>query len=207
MEETIVVKKKRGRKPKVNKTSEEQHIVEVKPPQDKKKRGRKPKPKPEITEVKIPKKRGRKPLDSNKNIEIVKNNIISEENIILHMPIKTSDIDSINSEKIFMKYNPVLTVPKPFTEDNLFQSSNFNLIQTENYDSNNKQDSNNQDASNASNASNVSNVSNASNVSNVNNMNINLESNSNSINEKSNLINHKEELNFVKPSENTRDKE
>ena len=62
----------------------------------KKKRGRKPKPKTESTEVKIPKKRGRKPLDSNKNIEINKNVNLTEENVILHLPIKTDEINTIN---------------------------------------------------------------------------------------------------------------
>ena len=136
MEENLVVKKKRGRKPK-NQTQPQTDAasissqLEAKPVPDKKKRGRKPKPKSEITEVKIPKKRGRKPLDSNKNIEVVKNNIMAEENIILHLPIKTSDIDNLNSESLLMKYDPVLTTPKPFTENNLFQSSNLNFIEKE----------------------------------------------------------------------------
>ena len=134
MEENLVVKKKRGRKPKnqLQLQTDSASIssqLEAKPVPDKKKRGRKPKPKSETTEVKIPKKRGRKPLDSNKNIEVVKNNIMTEENIILHLPIKTSDIDNLNSESLLMKYDPVLTTPKPFTENNLFQSSNLNFIE------------------------------------------------------------------------------
>jgi hypothetical protein len=140
MEENLVVKKKRGRKPK-NQTTE---TVELKPATDKKKRGRKPKPKPETTEVKVPKKRGRKPLDTNKNIEIVKNTVITEENIILHLPIKTSDIDNVNSEALLMKYDPVLTEPKPFLEDNLFQSTNLNFLgeKTEKVDNKPKEEHN-----------------------------------------------------------------
>ena len=128
MDENLVVKKKRGRKPKNQTQQPTVETVELKPTTDKKKRGRKPKPKPEVTEVKVPKKRGRKPLDTNKNIEIVKNNVITEENIILHLPIKTSDIDNVNSEALLMKYNPVLTEPIPFLEENLFQSSNLNFV-------------------------------------------------------------------------------
>ena len=128
MEENLVVKKKRGRKPKNQTLQDTVETVELKPTTDKKKRGRKPKPKPETIEVKVPKKRGRKPLDTNKNIEIVKNNVITEENIILHLPIKTSDIDNVNSEALLMKYDPVLTEPKPFLEENLFQSTNLNFL-------------------------------------------------------------------------------
>ena len=94
----VVVKKKRGRKKKseieaLNKAAENEPPAEPPVP---KKRGRKPKPKPENAEVKIPKKRGRKPLDSNKNIEINKNINLTEENVILHLPIKTEEINNLN---------------------------------------------------------------------------------------------------------------
>lgn len=118
-------KKKRGRKPKnltVNPSTETPSTAQ--PVIQKKKRGRKPKPKTETTEVKIPKKRGRKPLDSNKNIEINKNVNLTEENVILHLPIKTDEINTINSESL-MKYNPKITIPSPFSEDLNFQEVNY----------------------------------------------------------------------------------
>lgn len=116
--------KKRGRRPKNltnNVDKKEKPVIE------KKKRGRKPKPKPENAEIKIPKKRGRKPLDSNKNIEINKNINLTEENVILHLPIKTEEINSLNSESL-MKYNPKITIPSPFSEDINFQEVNYSKI-------------------------------------------------------------------------------
>ena len=124
-------KKKRGRKPKKQTTDPSNETPqEAQPVIQKKKRGRKPKPKSEITEVKIPKKRGRKPLDSNKNIEINKNVNLTEENVILHLPIKTNEINTINSESL-MKYNPKITIPSPFSEDLNFQEVNYNINKTD----------------------------------------------------------------------------
>jgi len=118
-------KKKRGRKPKnLNVNPSTENSSDAQPVIQKKKRGRKPKPKTESTEVKIPKKRGRKPLDSNKNIEINKNVNLTEENVILHLPIKTDEINAINSESL-MKYNPKITIPSPFSEDLNFQEVNY----------------------------------------------------------------------------------
>ena len=129
----IKEKKKRGRKPKnltANPSTEPNQ--EAQPVIQKKKRGRKPKPKTETTEVKIPKKRGRKPLDSNKNIEVNKNINLTEENVILHLPIKTDEINTINSESL-MKYNPKITIPSPFSEDLNFQEVNYsNISKSEN---------------------------------------------------------------------------
>jgi len=117
-------KKKRGRKPKnVEDNMVEQPIVE------KKKRGRKPKPKNENdNEVKIPKKRGRKPLDSNKNSEPNKNIKITEENVILHLPIKSTELDNNSSESYIMKYNPEITIPIPFSEELNYQELEYNEL-------------------------------------------------------------------------------
>lgn len=117
MSETIPViqKKKRGRKPKIK-----TEPVEVSVP---KKRGRKPKPKPTTEEPKLPKKRGRKPKDTS-NID-VKNNFvqINDETVILHLPIK-SKLINLNIEEEFVKYNPNIVDPLPFTPEddkNLYQ--------------------------------------------------------------------------------------
>lgn len=128
MSEPIVIKekKKRGRKPKSLEQKKEESTEQAKQPViEKKKRGRKPKPKSDTNEVKIPKKRGRKPLDSNKNIEVNKNVNLTEENVILHLPIKTEEIKSINAESLMIKYNPEITIPSPFSEDINFQEVNF----------------------------------------------------------------------------------
>ena len=123
-------KKKRGRKPKnLTASPSTENPSDAQPVIQKKKRGRKPKPKTESTEVKIPKKRGRKPLDSNKNIEINKNVNLTEENVILHLPIKTDEINTINSESL-MKYNPKITIPSPFSEDLNFQEVNYTNTNT-----------------------------------------------------------------------------
>lgn len=123
-------KKKRGRKPKnLTASPSTETSTEAQPVIQKKKRGRKPKPKTETNEVKIPKKRGRKPLDSNKNIEINKNVNLTEENVILHLPIKTDEINTINSESL-MKYNPKITIPSPFSEDLNFQEVNYTNTNT-----------------------------------------------------------------------------
>lgn len=110
-------KKKRGRKPK-------KKIVDDKP-KIKKKRGRKPKPKSIDTEPvkKVHKKRGRKPkvnvLDKSLNVynSLGNVNIINDEyeNIILHLPIKSSDlIDNDFTENLVLNYKPSLKDPEPF---------------------------------------------------------------------------------------------
>ena len=102
------VKKKRGPKPKnINKE------IEKAPP---KKRGRKPKNKSiEAKDPnKLPKKRGRKPKEVIAN---VKKNIIKEEPIILHLPIKGN-------------YNNDIYIPKPFIDMDKFNSKYKNIINT-----------------------------------------------------------------------------
>lgn len=105
MENKEIVKKKRGRKPKDKSL--------IAPPKEKKKRGRKPKPK-SLEEInKLPKKRGRKPK------KIVSNsvNIIKEEPIILHLPIK-----NLSNKKM-------LFPPKPFTDNNINYKNIDNTIE------------------------------------------------------------------------------
>ena len=77
-------------------------LEEVKIP---KKRGRKPKLKSKTDEIKIPKKRGRKPKEI-PNKEIIKK---TEEPIILHLPIK--NINSIDE----------LYIPKPYLTNNNYK--------------------------------------------------------------------------------------
>ena len=103
------IPKKRGRKP--NPKSNEIIIP--------KKRGRKPKPKTSIDEIKkIPKKRGRKPKEKVYSVlNNTKHNLCNlDNNIILHLPIKSSDIE--NSEQMgghdLLKYDPEQTEPDPY---------------------------------------------------------------------------------------------
>ena len=103
----VVIKKKRGRKPK--KVTEE----------DKK-------------EVKIPKKRGRKPkggkiIEKKKSI-VEENNVLP--NIILHLKCKSKDNVNISD----FKYNPQLEVPESYNIDsnNKMESLNYEVINKQN---------------------------------------------------------------------------
>ena len=108
--------KKRGKKPKSHKQTDTNISNST---LEKKKRGRKPKPKDiKLTEKKIPKKRGRKPLDPTKKIPIT--NQLIEENLILHLPIKSEEINH-TSDTLLMKYNPIITTPQPFSIVNNFK--------------------------------------------------------------------------------------
>lgn len=114
----IVVKKKRGRKPKPK--NEE---VEVKIP---KKRGRKPKIKiiseEEKNKYTLPSKRGRKPKDKFLNVnkeltfDIITNNI-------LHLPINIDELDEYDTLNNLI-YNPDITNPEPY--DPLLLYDNIN---------------------------------------------------------------------------------
>jgi len=88
-------KKKRGRKPK----PKDQNEILVKEP---KKRGRKPKEKNENEIlVKEPKKRGRKPKEKIYSVKELPKTFFEEnknETLILHLPIKSSEINSDNNE-------------------------------------------------------------------------------------------------------------
>ena len=107
-------KKKRGRKPKIKPDEIIQKVL--------KKRGRKPKIRTEEEmKPKIPKKRGRKPKDKYGIIPQNSQNInefnIVEENIILHLPIKSdSIIDNEFTDKVLLEYNPIISEPQPFTK-------------------------------------------------------------------------------------------
>ncbi len=104
--------KKRGRKPKPK--SDEENIVKIP-----KKRGRKPKPKTSQDNItKIPKKRGRKPKEKVYSVLYGNNNNLCEldNNIILHLPIKSTDVE--DSEKMgsidLLKYDPEQKEPDPY---------------------------------------------------------------------------------------------
>jgi len=88
----------------------------VQDPIKKKKRGRKPKKKTDSDEVKIPKKRGRKPrggkiVKKTTEIKLSPSNI--ETNIILHLKCNTNDIDVKKNSMLNSKYNPEITQQDP----------------------------------------------------------------------------------------------
>ena len=91
--------KKRGRKPK---TKDDK--IENKEP---KKRGRKPKPKPDDNS-KSSRKRGRKPKEKIYSVSkpVLNKNESEEENIILHLPINSSDITDSNMINTSFEYDP-----------------------------------------------------------------------------------------------------
>lgn len=130
-----IVKKKRGRKPK-----KKEVVVKSAP----KKRGRKPKIRnPEELLPKIPKKRGRKPKDKYGIYTIKKMNrkqIINEEQVILHLPITSKEIQDEESKSSLFAYNPEITEPLPYENENNHQSLLYDnqscLGKTENTDSN-----------------------------------------------------------------------
>jgi hypothetical protein len=83
----VLLKKKRGRKPKPK--EENINIEKVQ-----KRRGRKPKPKDLLEEDKVPKKRGRKPKEKIYSVKELPKTFFEEnknETLILHLPIKPSD--------------------------------------------------------------------------------------------------------------------
>ncbi len=144
-----VVKKKRGRKPKIkNEIAEEKlklndnsnKTTDVEPP--KKKRGRKKKidimtqeDKEKTEELeKIPRKRGRKP--KNKVYGLSNNQKVDKDpNVILHLPIRSKllESDSYNIElDNIIKYKPEVSDPKPY-EGNISIDNNSNLALPEPY--------------------------------------------------------------------------
>lgn len=127
----------------------------------KKKRGRKPKPKDE-SEVKVPKKRGRKPKEIYKPIET--NKIINnEEAVILHLNIKNSN-SNLNVEDQFITYNPQISIPKPYTPDELDSVYHLKTI-----DTSSKLEFDNNDTQNSSNFNNHINDDNSNQLDNENN--------------------------------------
>ena len=119
-------KKKRGRKPKIK------NEVEIKIP---KKRGRKPKIK-EFLEEKIPKKRGRKPKDKIYSVKNIDKLSLVEENVdtlILHLPIKSKDIENnINLINNITEYSPEINIPEPYEPE-----CNVNYYELQNNNKNN----------------------------------------------------------------------
>ena len=112
-----VIKKKRGPKPKTETVDNEKKVP--------KKRGRKPKSETLKASIdippKLPKKRGRKPKEVIAN---VKKHIVKDEPIILHLPIKTSQINDIY-------------IPKPFIDMDKFNSKYKDLDNLDNDDTQN----------------------------------------------------------------------
>tara|TARA_B100001093_G_scaffold400819_1_gene388358 strand:+ start:243 stop:1661 length:1419 start_codon:yes stop_codon:yes gene_type:complete len=106
----IKVAKKRGRKPK-KKDPNEKEVTKIP-----KKRGRKPKNKVNTVEVKVLKKRGRKPKDKSYGIIQKKESGINNSNIIIHLPIKTNNINNNLKEKELLTYTPDLPVPKGYED-------------------------------------------------------------------------------------------
>ena len=89
-----------------------------KDPIKKKKRGRKPKKKPEGGEIKVPKKRGRKPRGGKIIKKIPDINVLNvpvEANIILHLKCNTSEIYKKTNSMLNSKYNPEISQPDPFS--------------------------------------------------------------------------------------------
>ena len=108
----------------------EENLKENKPVVIKKKRGRKPKKVSEDDkkEVKVPKKRGRKPkggkiIEKKKNI-IEDNDVLP--NIILHLKCKNIDNQNISD----FSYNPQLQLPESYNIDNnnKLESLNYQVI-------------------------------------------------------------------------------
>ena len=113
----VKVPKKRGRKPKPK------PAIEV--PKVPKKRGRKPKIKTEEekSQTKVVKRRGRKPKEQSygilSNIDTFKK---ENDNIIIHLPIKSETIKNNNKEQEFLNYKPDLVEPVGY-EENIMASN------------------------------------------------------------------------------------
>lgn len=153
------VKKKRGRKPK-NKLRDPPILNEMGEvvPKPKKKRGRKPKPKPKNPIPKIPKKRGRKPkpkvIDPTPKVRkkrgrkpkekvysvkaLTKPVIIENANptIILHLPIRTKDINEELLADNNLKYDPDISEPLPY--EPYIMTNNYALLDKDNNKTKNK---------------------------------------------------------------------
>ena len=145
----------------LEKTSEDKDSNE--PVVIKKKRGRKPKKKSpsELEEVKVPKKRGRKPKGGKiieKSNEVASNNNILP-NIILHLKCKKGINENISE----FNYNPTMQVPESFNISNskhdcLNYEEFNNKTQDEecenfkNVDNNNKKNENNYNIDDSSNS-------------------------------------------------------
>ena len=113
----IKIPKKRGRKPKVKEDTSDDKPIQ-------KKRGRKPKIKVINEEPKIPKKRSRKPKEKIIQPQNINNNHIANDNIIIHLPINSRNIiNTVNND--LLSYNPILNEPKP-------NEISYNSIKTDN---------------------------------------------------------------------------
>ena len=138
----IKIKKKRGRKPKPKSPEE------LNKPKVLKKRGRKPKAN---TEIKLSKSLKKTKYENSKHsysINQVKFELNKENQpILLHLPIKLSDIINEISLENPVKYNPDLSDPSPFVPNDINQYELLmskediqkeDLLKTNNYTTNNE---------------------------------------------------------------------
>lgn len=96
-ENTEPVAKKRGRKPKIVQNTE--------------------------TTVKVPQKRGRKPKKNYSVVQNVTPKLTELNNIILHLPISSSDLNTDFVDKEILKYSPDICSPEPYDQNNkVFQT-------------------------------------------------------------------------------------
>ena len=87
-----------------------------------KKRGRKPKNVQNTeTTVKVPQKRGRKPKKNYSVVQNVTPKLTELNNIILHLPISSSDLNTDFVDKEILKYSPDIFSPEPYDESMGFQ--------------------------------------------------------------------------------------
>ena len=105
-----------------NKISDESNIV-------KKKRGRKPK---ENNNTTSSVKRGRKPKESNllnpPQEKVIQKNVVLDDNLIIHLPVKVSDLDEMLDINT-IKTNKALS-PKPYETENNYAYIDSNIEKT-----------------------------------------------------------------------------
>jgi hypothetical protein len=135
-------KKKRGRKPKVKDVEEDDVVEKVQ-----KKRGRKPKVKDVNEEEKKPKKRGRKPKEKIYSVKELQKSFFDEhksETLIIHLPIKTSDINDNNNPKpsnnekndYLLFGDNIVNIPKNDFNNNEMLPTQLNFLEIENKNNN-----------------------------------------------------------------------
>ena len=119
------------------KKKNEKEILEEKP---KKKRGRKPRymtnGEPQPPKEKVMKKRGRRPKEKyNFNTEplVVTDHINESENIIVKLPVKTSDLNQNEFMNNLYSYNPQLKEPEPYDPNQDFNITEKNQMNFSEY--------------------------------------------------------------------------
>ena len=158
-----VVKKKRGRKPKIRDNTEP--VVKIK-----KKRGRKPKVLTEeeklAAQMVQPRRRGRKPKDKFKyeptDFNEYKNIVNQDDNIIIKLPLSCLNSNYNNITQSSFNYDPNLNEPEPFNPEinnyqQILDDNNDNNIQNNTIQSNEIKISNNLTFNNSSKSTNINN--------------------------------------------------